>query len=64
MAVKTNKSFSKRMRVTKNGKLIARKPGHSHYNAKTRPGKQMDQKRSQELHLKNKDQGRYLPNTA
>jgi ribosomal protein L35 len=31
--MKTTKSFSKRIRVTRNGKLIARKPGQDHYNA-------------------------------
>lgn len=34
--MKTNKSYTKRIRVSKNGKLIARKPGHDHFNAKER----------------------------
>jgi ribosomal protein L35 len=32
--MKTNKSFMKRLRVTKKGKIIARVPGHNHFNAK------------------------------
>ena len=32
--MKTNKSFLKRLRVTKKGKVIARVPGHNHFNAK------------------------------
>jgi ribosomal protein L35 len=32
--MKTNKSFMKRLRVTKKGKIIARAPGHNHFNAK------------------------------
>ncbi|MBX4211117.1 50S ribosomal protein L35, partial [Candidatus Parcubacteria bacterium] len=32
--MKTNKSFSKRLRVTRNGKIVARKPGQNHFNAK------------------------------
>jgi ribosomal protein L35 len=32
--MKTNKSFTKRIRVTKRSKLIARKPGQDHFNAK------------------------------
>jgi len=32
--MKTNKSFSKRIKVTKNGKLITRRPGQNHFNAK------------------------------
>ncbi len=31
--MKTNKSYSKRIKVTRNGKLVARKPGQDHYNA-------------------------------
>jgi len=34
--MKTNKSYTKRIRVTKNGTLIARKPGQDHFNAKER----------------------------
>lgn len=32
--MKTNKSFSKRLKVTRNGKILARKPGQNHFNAK------------------------------
>ena len=32
--MKTNKSFSKRMKVTRNGKVLARKMGQNHFNAK------------------------------
>ena len=32
--MKTNKSYTKRIRVTKTGKLVARKPGQDHFNAK------------------------------
>jgi ribosomal protein L35 len=34
--MKTNKSFTKRIRVTKNMKLVARKSGQNHFNAKER----------------------------
>ncbi len=34
--MKTNKSYTKRIRVTRNGVLIARKPGQDHFNAKER----------------------------
>ena len=63
MSVKTNKSFSKRIKVTKNGKLMARKPGHSHYNAKARRKNQLEEKQDQKLNMKHKDIGRYLPGT-
>ncbi|MGH7174981.1 MAG: 50S ribosomal protein L35 [Minisyncoccia bacterium] len=32
--MKTNKSYKKRIRVTKNGKLVARAKGQNHFNAK------------------------------
>jgi ribosomal protein L35 len=32
--MKTNKSYAKRLRVTKNGKIISRAPGQNHFNAK------------------------------
>ena len=34
MSTKTNKSYSKRMKVTKNGKVKVRKKGQNHFNAK------------------------------
>lgn len=59
--MKTNKSYSKRLRVTKNGKIIARKPGQNHFNAKASSNSKMDKNRSQTITLKNKDRGRFLP---
>lgn len=32
--MKTNKSYTKRIKSTKTGKLLARKSGHNHFNAK------------------------------
>ncbi len=32
--MKTNKSYSKRLRVTRNGKIVARKGGQNHFNAR------------------------------
>jgi ribosomal protein L35 len=34
--MKTNKSYTKRIKVTRKGKLVARKPGQDHFNAKER----------------------------
>ncbi|MCX6820022.1 MAG: 50S ribosomal protein L35 [Candidatus Adlerbacteria bacterium] len=47
--MKTNKAFTKRIKITKNGKLIARKPGQNHFNAKEGRSTQMDGNRSQQL---------------
>ncbi|MFA5987867.1 MAG: 50S ribosomal protein L35 [Candidatus Paceibacterota bacterium] len=61
--MKTNKSYSKRLKVTKRGKIIARKPGRDHLNAKEDRSSQMDRKRTTQFVLKNKAASRYLPNT-
>lgn len=59
--MKTNKSFTKRIKVTKKGKLLARKPGGSHFNAKESREKQLDRKKKQKLALSNKAIERNLP---
>ena len=41
-----NKSFTKRIRETKNGKLLVRNPGGNHFNAKESRAKQLTRKRS------------------
>ena len=51
--MKTNKSYTKRIRVTKKGKLIVRKKGQNHYNALDSGSKRM---------AKNKDQGLVVSN--
>lgn len=47
--MKTNKSFSKRIKVTRTGKLVSRKPGQNHFNAKESRSTQMGGRRSQQL---------------
>ena len=44
--MKTNKSYSKRLKITKNGKIIARKAGQGHFNAKERRRAQYAKKRA------------------
>lgn len=61
--MKTNKSYTKRIRTTKNGKNIARSPGGNHFNAKESRSKQLDRKRGQNVKLTNKEQARFLPGT-
>jgi len=62
MSMKTNKSFTKRLKVTKNGKIIARKPGFNHFNAKQSRNKQLAGKRSASFTIKNKARSFLLPN--
>lgn len=58
---KTNKSLSKRLRVTKKGKVIKRKAGHCHFNAKQKRSKQLAGKRQQFLDINKNELGRYMP---
>jgi len=60
--MKTNKSLTKRMKITKTGKLLTRKPGQNHFNAKENRQKQLAGKKKNRIILKNKDVGKYLPN--
>lgn len=47
--MKTNKSFSKRLKVTRKGKIVSRKPGQNHFNAKESRRTQMKGRRSQQV---------------
>lgn len=59
--MKTNKSFTKRLKVTKNGKIIGRKAGQNHFNAKESSGEGMSKKRSVQVYFTNKAKARFLP---
>jgi ribosomal protein L35 len=58
--MKTNKSFTKRLRLTKNGKLMMRKAGQNHFNAKEGGRAQVARGRSSVLIMNNKDRSRFL----
>ena len=58
--MKTNKSYTKRLKVTKKGKVIARKPGQDHFNAKESRRGRLNLKRTTEFTISNKDKARYL----
>ena len=60
--MKTNKSFLKRIRVTKNGKLVTRKIGQNHFNARNRTRTSMRKGRTVIITMTNKNRGRYLNN--
>jgi ribosomal protein L35 len=61
--MKTNKSFTKRLRVTKRGKVLARKPGGNHFNAKESRTTQLKRKTPKRFKLKQGDRSRFLPGT-
>ncbi|OGG47974.1 hypothetical protein A3D66_02780 [Candidatus Kaiserbacteria bacterium RIFCSPHIGHO2_02_FULL_50_9] len=59
--MKTNKSFSKRLKLTRRGKLVGRRPGQNHFNAKESRSGQMAGKRSVTFELNRKGRNRFLP---
>lgn len=62
MTIKTNKSYLKRFKVTKNGKILARKPGQNHFNAKERTRASGNKRRMSVVHMDNKSKSRFLVN--
>lgn len=62
--MKTNKSFTKRIRVTKKGKLIARKSGQNHFNAKENAKTRGAKKGNATVHLSAKARARFLPRSG
>lgn len=60
--MKTNKSYLKRIKVTKNGKLVTRKIGQNHFNAKNRTATTLKKRQAVLIEMKNKDRGRFLNN--
>ncbi len=62
MAMKTNKSYKKRLKVTKTGKIVARKAGQNHFNAKERQSEKGNKKQNAEFNISNKAKSRFLVN--
>jgi len=59
--MKTNKSWTKRIKQTKNGKLLARKAGFNHFNAKQSRTTQLEAKKGNRLSFSQKMKARFLP---
>lgn len=59
--MKTNKSYSKRIRVTRSGKLMVRATGQNHFNAKESGKQRMQKRRSTSLVLSVRARRRFLP---
>lgn len=59
--MKTNKSFSKRLKVTKNGKILARQGGKNHFNAKASRNAQLSEKRLRDFKMSKTEVNRFLP---
>ena len=58
--MKTNKSYSKRLKVTKNGKVLGRKTGQNHFNAKATGTQKLKKKKTQTFAMTAKAESRFL----
>lgn len=58
--MKTNKSFTKRLKLTKNGKVLARRGGKNHFNAKESRAGQLAGKRMVEFKMTTDQIGHYF----
>jgi ribosomal protein L35 len=61
--MKTNKSYAKRLKVTSKGKVLSRKKGQNHFNAKKSGRKNLKKRNPVEISLDNKNMSRFLPKT-
>ena len=60
--LKTNKSFAKRLKVSKNGKISRRGIGHCHFNAKESGRSQMGKSGYKPFTMSHKEKSLYLVN--
>lgn len=60
--MKTNKSYAKRLRLTRKGKIVARVPGHNHFNAKRSGGEKARRRRASDMYMSLQDRSRFLSN--
>lgn len=59
--MKSNKSYLKRIRVTRNGKLMVRVKGQNHFNAKQSGSQRSAKRRAVSLALTARVRRRFLP---
>jgi len=60
MSTKTNKSFTKRLKVSKNGKIQARKTGQNHFNSKESRRSQLAKKKGVNFPMSKKDIAHFI----
>ncbi|MCD8563698.1 MAG: 50S ribosomal protein L35 [Candidatus Pacebacteria bacterium] len=58
---KTNKSYTKRLKLTRTGKILVRKAGRNHFNAKESRSKQLARARGRSITLSVKVKNLNLP---
>jgi ribosomal protein L35 len=62
--MKTNKSFSKRIKVSKHGALTTRMPGQNHFNAKESRRAQLGKRRTGSIILTQRAKRRFIPGST
>jgi len=62
--MKTNKSYTKRIRVTRNGKMMARPKGQNHFNAKQSGNTRRGKRGSVAIALSMRVRRRFLPGSG
>ncbi len=60
--MKTVKSYAKRLKLTRTGKLISRRSGQNHFNARERTRTSVSKRRTRRIHMNNGDKSRFLVN--
>jgi len=58
---KTNKSYTKRLKITRKGKILGRKAGINHFNAKQSRRKQLAKQKLRPFQMDAKAIGTYIP---
>ncbi len=61
--MKTNKSYTKRLRVTRKGKIVARKGGQNHFNAKENRKTRTKKAQPSFVTMNRETRARFLPGT-
>ena len=59
--MKTKKSLMKRLKITKNGKILGRAKGIGHFNARQRRVAQLAKRKDQPFSMTNREKRRFLP---
>lgn len=60
--MKTKKIFTKRLKVTKKGKVLARVPGQNHFNAKESQKKRLARKKVVSFPIRHKNKAQFIEN--
>jgi ribosomal protein L35 len=62
--MRANKSYTKRLKISKNGKITAQGTGQGHFNAKESRRSQMKKNRMHGFTMTNKSKSRFLGGLA